>query len=115
MTLKCRKRGVNKCCKKLTIGEASSYKIYTFLSTFFCGVELFQNKSCGKDFSRSQALVKPFVASMLILPLELLTCTPTGPGFSPPPEVLAHGAAKVSVSRLKSELAVPLPQALLDS
>lgn len=23
--------GVNKCCKKLTIGEASSYKIYTFL------------------------------------------------------------------------------------
>lgn len=81
----------------------------------FCGVELFQNKSCGKDFSCSQALVKPFVASMLILPLELLTCTPTGPGFSPPPEVLAHGAAKVSVSRLKSELAIPLPEALLDS
>lgn len=46
--------------------------------------------------SCSQALVKPFMASMLILPLELLTCSPTRPGFSPAAAVLAHGAAKAS-------------------
>lgn len=98
VTLKCRKRGVNKCCKKLTIREASSYKIYTFLSTFFVGLNFFKIKAVGnicpvaRPWSSPSRL--PWRAS--ILPLELFTCSPTGPGFSPAAAVLAHGAAKAS-------------------
>ena len=98
VTLKCRKRGVNKCCKKLTIREASSYKIYTFLTTFFVGLKFFKIKAVGnicpvaRPWSSPSRL--PWRAS--ILPLELFTCSPTGPGFSPAAAVLAHGAAKAS-------------------